>query len=162
VARQPRQHGDLVHERGDGRVERGCKQYPDELDCAKRRRGVKGVGGQHAARSLPQQGAPEHSFGFSTVIWGTDAALLGVCIGRHQDAVVRGQGVNPLVVRAFGSSFVPSRSRYSITRSAVANSGSGMVRPSALAVLRLIANSTFVICSTGRSVGFSPLRMRPA
>ena len=40
-------------------------------------------------------------------------------------------------------------------------SGSGTVRPSALAVLRLMINSTFVSCCTGKSAGFSPLRMRP-
>ena len=37
----------------------------------------------------------------------------------------------------------------------------GTVRPSLLAVLRLMISSTFVICCTGRSVGFSPLRIRP-
>ena len=50
---------------------------------------------------------------------------------------------------------------YSITSSAVASSDGGMSRPSALAVLRLIINSTFVDCMTGRSAGFSPLRTRP-
>jgi hypothetical protein len=47
-----------------------------------------------------------------------------------------------------------------ITSSAVANSVSGMVRPSALAVLLLITSSNLVDCTTGRSAGFSPLRMR--
>ena len=37
----------------------------------------------------------------------------------------------------------------------------GMMRSSALAVLRLIRNSYFVACTTGRSAGFSPLRIRP-
>jgi len=50
---------------------------------------------------------------------------------------------------------------YWITSSAVANSVSGMVRPSALAVLRLMTRSNLVGCSTGRSAGFSPFRMRP-
>src|SRR5215471_8798239 len=44
-----------------------------------------------------------------------------------------------------------------MTSSAVANSVSGMVRPRALAVLRLMTSSTFVACWTGRSAGFSPL-----
>ena len=35
-------------------------------------------------------------------------------------------------------------------------------RPSALAVLRLMTSSTLVDCMTGRSAGFSPLRIRPA
>src|SRR5262249_49356071 len=50
---------------------------------------------------------------------------------------------------------------HSITSSARASRRSGTVSPSALAVLRLIANSNFVGCITGRSAGFSPLRMRP-
>src|SRR6516225_4586458 len=51
---------------------------------------------------------------------------------------------------------------YSIISSARPDRGSGMVMPSALAVLRLMISSTFVDCTTGRSAGFSPLRMRPA
>jgi hypothetical protein len=50
---------------------------------------------------------------------------------------------------------------YSITSSARASSEGGKVRPSALAVLRLRANSTFVTRCTGRSAGLSPLRIRP-
>ena len=49
---------------------------------------------------------------------------------------------------------------YSITSSARASSDGGTVRPSALAVLRLIANSYLVGACTGRSAAFSPLRMR--
>src|SRR5262249_46066066 len=50
---------------------------------------------------------------------------------------------------------------HSITSSASASSLSGIWRPSALAVLRLMTNSSFVACMTGRSAGCSPLRMRP-
>ena len=50
---------------------------------------------------------------------------------------------------------------HSITSSARASSGSGMTRPRALAVLRLTISSTLVVCWTGRSAGFSPLRTRP-
>ena len=35
-----------------------------------------------------------------------------------------------------------------------------MVRPSALAVLRLMTNSNVVGCKTGRSAGLAPLRFR--
>ena len=52
--------------------------------------------------------------------------------------------------------------RYSITSSARASNEGGTFRPSALAVTRLITNSNLFICTTGRSPGFSPLRMRPA
>ena len=51
---------------------------------------------------------------------------------------------------------------HSITASASASSLSGTARPSVLAVLRLIASSNLVDCITGRSAGFSPLRIRPA
>jgi hypothetical protein len=46
---------------------------------------------------------------------------------------------------------------HSITSSAVASSAGGTVRPSALAVLRLMTNSNLVGCTTGRSAAFSPL-----
>src|SRR5262249_31867746 len=51
---------------------------------------------------------------------------------------------------------------HSITSLTAACSVSGMVRPRAFAVLRLITSSNLVGCKTGRSAGFSPLRMRPA
>ena len=49
---------------------------------------------------------------------------------------------------------------HSITSSARASSVCGTVRPSAFAVLRLITSSYLVGACTGRSAGFSPLRMR--
>src|SRR5262249_25754113 len=56
---------------------------------------------------------------------------------------------------------VHRRAHHAITMSARRWKEGGNSMPSALAVLRLIANSNFVGCSTGRSAGFSPLRMRP-
>src|SRR5262249_24441837 len=50
---------------------------------------------------------------------------------------------------------------HSITSSAMASSPGGKLRPKALAVLRLITNSNLTDCMTGRSAGFSPLRIRP-
>src|SRR5690242_9349454 len=50
---------------------------------------------------------------------------------------------------------------YSITSSARPIRVLGTVRPSALAVFRLMINSTLVDCWTGKSAGFSPLRIRP-
>src|SRR5216684_1605572 len=49
---------------------------------------------------------------------------------------------------------------YSITSSARASNVVGTLRPSALAVLRLTTSSYLVGFCTGRSAGFSPLRMR--
>src|SRR5262249_59187563 len=50
---------------------------------------------------------------------------------------------------------------HSITSSAVASSVRGTVRPSALAVLRLMTSSNLVGCWTGSSAGFAPLRILP-
>ena len=55
---------------------------------------------------------------------------------------------------------VSAASSYSIISSARERSEGGTVRPSALAVLRLITSSNLVALCTGRSAGFSPLRMR--
>src|SRR6476620_5815120 len=49
---------------------------------------------------------------------------------------------------------------HSITSSARPSSAGGISRPSTLAVLRLTTKSYFVGFCTGRSPGFSPLRMR--
>src|SRR5260370_31289823 len=49
---------------------------------------------------------------------------------------------------------------YWITSSARASSVGGTVRPSVLAVLRLITSSYLVGVCTGRSAAFSPLRIR--
>ena len=49
---------------------------------------------------------------------------------------------------------------YSITSSARASSEGGTDRPRAFAVLRLMTRSNLVGVCTGRSAGFSPLRMR--
>src|SRR2546428_9829641 len=49
--------------------------------------------------------------------------------------------------------------RYSMTWSARSNRVCGIVRPSALAALRLMTSSNFVGCSTGRSPGLAPLRI---
>src|SRR6516225_2790617 len=48
---------------------------------------------------------------------------------------------------------------HSITSSAMASSVGGTDRLSTLAVLRLIANSNLVACSTGRSRALTPLRI---
>src|SRR5262245_145956 len=56
----------------------------------------------------------------------------------------------------------PSPSHHSITSSTSASTLGGISRPSALAVLRLTINSNLVDCSTGRSVGVVPRRIRSA
>ena len=49
---------------------------------------------------------------------------------------------------------------YSIKSSASESIDAGIVRPTALAAVRLITNSNLVGCWTGRSAGFSPLSTR--
>src|SRR6516165_3869282 len=51
---------------------------------------------------------------------------------------------------------------HSITSSARASSVGAISRSSARAVGRLMINSNLVACTTGRSAGLAPLRMRPA
>src|SRR5262245_33018814 len=50
-------------------------------------------------------------------------------------------------------------SDHSMTSSARSRNDSGIVRPSACAVVRLMTRSNFVGCSTGRSAGFAPRRI---
>ena len=51
---------------------------------------------------------------------------------------------------------------HSITSSARKRIAVGTSRPSIFAVFRLTTSSNLVGCSTGKSAGFSPLRIRPA
>jgi hypothetical protein len=55
---------------------------------------------------------------------------------------------------------LPLRSDHSITSSARASRVGAILTPRDLAVLRLMTSSMLVGNSTGRSAGFSPLRMR--
>ena len=50
---------------------------------------------------------------------------------------------------------------YSITSSAMAMSEGGTVRPSMRAVEALMTSSNLLDCTTGKSAGLAPLRMRP-
>ncbi len=51
---------------------------------------------------------------------------------------------------------------YLITWSAWNRSAGGMGRPSALAALRLMTNTNFTGCSTGKSAGIAPFRILSA
>ena len=67
-----------------------------------------------------------------------------------------GPDLHPLIAPALPGAF-----RHSITSSAVDSNGGGIVRPRILAVWALITNSNLFDCTTGRSAGFAPMRMRP-
>src|SRR5262249_41153283 len=86
--------------------------------------------------------------------------------GRPQDAqsnepvrLLRARGERPRG-RCAAEQRDELAAHHSITSSARASSVGGTVRPSAFAVLRLITSSYLVGACTGRSAGFSPLRMR--
>jgi hypothetical protein len=54
-----------------------------------------------------------------------------------------------------------NKNPHSITSSAVASREGGTVRPSILAVWALMTSSSLLTCTTGKSAGLTPLRMRP-
>src|SRR5262249_23368599 len=80
-------------------------------------------------------------------------------LGKHH---VKRCGLRPSGRRAAQKRDELAALHHSITSSATASNLSGTSRPSALAVLRLITNSSLLGCTTGRSAGFSPLRILPA
>src|SRR4051794_4378401 len=76
-------------------------------------------------------------------------------------------GRRPLRARREWPSRRPAEQRdelapsHSITSSALASSVVGTVRPSILAVWALMTSSNLDACTTGRSAGLAPLRIRP-
>jgi hypothetical protein len=70
------------------------------------------------------------------------------------------QCTSPCLLWAKSGLMRRSKTGYSITSSARASTAGGMESPSAFAVLRLITSSYFEGACTGKSPGFSPLRIR--
>src|SRR5450759_386749 len=79
------------------------------------------------------------------------------CSNRRQNLV---PSVRPRTANA-GLMHRSKQQPYSITSSAMASTDPGTARPRVFAVLRFITSSSLVGRTTGRSAGFSPLRMRP-
>jgi hypothetical protein len=99
-------------------------------------------------------GAPRYCFGwaqYSVKVGGARVTVRFYFNCRHPAALPRTAGRGQIRTLA-----VQQTISYSITSSAMASSDGGTVRPSALAVLRLITSSNLVGCCTGRSAGFSP------
>ena len=90
--------------------------------------------------------------------WRTARADRGLAAGDQPDGVA---------ARAAAAPGVTCRKRikqatlHSITSSALTSSDCGTVKPSALAVLRLMIRSNFRGCSTGMSAGLAPFRISP-
>src|SRR5262245_27732593 len=82
--------------------------------------------------------------------------LKPVAARRHLARVAR-QGAVRLVLRH--ELFEVGEQGHWITSSARASTDRGIVKPSALAVLRLMTSSNLVGCSVGRSAGLAPLRI---
>src|SRR5262249_33655617 len=80
--------------------------------------------------------------------------------GPHPLALLRARRERPRH-RGTGEKRDELAAPHSITSSASASNLSGPFRPSALAVLRLMVRSNFVGCTTGKSPGLAPLRIRP-
>jgi hypothetical protein len=89
------------------------------------------------------------------------AAALRVSPRQFQrlKARVREAGPRPCVTAAAGVEFL--RSGHSMTWSARASRDGGIVRPRALAVLRLMTSSSCAGSSTGMSDGLAPFRIFP-
>ena len=115
--------------------------------------------------SLPKGSVVRHSkIGLPMTLWvsrvGSTRSRGAGHVRFAPKATVCHKAANPSLMPK-GDSCGAANEGYSITSSARPSSESGNVIPSALAVLRLIKNSTLVACCTGRSAALSPLRMRP-
>src|SRR6516162_7910844 len=80
---------------------------------------------------------------------------------RHR-RLLRARRERPSRRRATEKRYELAASHHSITSSAATSSFSGTVRPSIRAVEALMTSSNLLDCTTGKSAGFAPLRMRPA
>jgi len=79
---------------------------------------------------------------------------------RVEHAIVRGQGTAGEAERRHEEAAALVEHSYWITWSARSSSDCGIVRPSALAVLRLMTSSNLVGRSMGKSPGLAPFRIR--
>src|SRR5262249_3876294 len=95
--------------------------------------------------------APHQTEATRTFMYAVPALATANSMRQHRQSCANSV---PDALRKYESVF------YSITSSASASSLSGILRPSALAVLRLMTSSYLVGACTGRSPGFSPLRIR--
>ena len=99
---------------------------------------------------------------------GTAAAPLPAisCLGAFRPPAARARGEvrhcrqpKTCTIAAVSSAVAAEASVYSITSSARASSEGGTSRPSAFAVLRLMASTSFVGNSIGKSPGLAPFRI---
>jgi hypothetical protein len=124
-------------------------------------------------RSATQQHSPTHSP--TKRVGDLSACRSARAVGDVRRLVWRGGDAGDLELRPLPEQEQAARPRssgssgrakadipdYSMTSSARAETVGGTVRPRIFAVLRFSTSSNLVGCMTGRSAGFSPLRIRP-
>ena len=86
----------------------------------------------------------EHNESALTLIADFPGTWISVAMGHNRTHVEQQEGV------------------YSITSSARASNAGGIATPRAFAAFILMTNSNLTDCTTGRSIGFAPLRICPA
>src|SRR6516165_8702151 len=112
------------------------------------------LGPAERLETLAKCNDPSQHFGIVLGVW------MQECDAPHALALLRARRERPR--RCAAEQRDERAPLHSITSSARASRVGGTSRPIALAVCRLMTNSNLVACTTGRSAGFSPLRMRPA
>ena len=95
-------------------------------------------------------------------IWCHGSGRSGVKKPDHRQWLLRASSQGPCYGRAPDQRDELASPDHSITSSASNCMELGTVKPSAVAVLRFITSSNLAACITGKSAGFSPLRIRPA
>jgi hypothetical protein len=108
---------------------------------------------QEPPSCVPRSSRPDSSYSRSGLAH-IRSALRSVSRRYRRGSVLR-------VCAITGREQVQQQHRYSITSSAVDSNAGGTVMSSIRAVSALMTSSNFDDCSTGKSAGFSPLRMRP-
>ena len=124
------------------------------MPSALAQRGVNGPATENHQSGLSQSAQKRRQVGL--IIFPRPAAD----ISHHRHARLRARRERPRR-RAAEQRDEIATPHHSITSSASASSLSGTSTPSARAALRLRTSSNLLACMTGRSLGFSPLRMRP-
>ena len=141
---------------GHGRVRAGA------LD---RRRRSQGAGEVHQPTTA--RASPTISTAIRSISRATSSISTTPASARRASSSPTSRTATPMAMAGSTPSLAASRPLcsdrlhrfYSITSSARASSVGGTMMPSALAVLRLIAISSLVGCSTGRSAGLAPLNI---
>ena len=106
-----------------------------------------------AARTVPHTAEVLSEWARELDEWRAQGIALWAAIERPEGGVESGES------KGCRRSWLRASTRYSITWFARCSRVCGIVSLSALAVFRLITSSNVLGCSTGRSIGFAPLKI---